>query len=362
MVQLVRSANTLAASHGKVVLGAKLRVLDRKNWPAPPLVPSPAPAPPPWRPQIYLVEEFQLVTVGGDLGVMPDVVGSVNVMPNSTKKTYLKTRRSQKIEGTFSTSAIESHDSVASRALSDSVRNSNSNTHAKETFDYEMDGSMEAEAGWGPVSASASGSVSAETSSTGVHDTFRAAVDTAVDSQVAESESRHAQQEMSVSSAQSAETSTESVEEYVLTNPSDQAQNFYFQKVSQERISALCLVGVTLRLVNGATRKIEDYPLSQLDAMLKKAIAAEHIDEIRAGILQHLSTVYDYNDEPRTFVETVDRGGSPMLRIVKDLKTVITVPRSDGQDRTFQVPGIAIQSDVRLMPTGQLAVARGVAA
>lgn len=346
-------------SQAKVALGSRARFkLDRY---VPHTDPKPAPAPAAWKPQIYLVEEFQLVTVGGDLGVMPVVVASVNVMPNSTKKTYLKIKKSQHVEGTFSSSAVESQDSVAAKALSDSVRNSASNTHSRETFDYEMEGSMEAEASWGPGGASTSGSIAAETSSTGVHDTFRDAVDTAVDSQVSQSESRHAQSETSVSSTQSTDTSTETSEEYILKNDTNEAKNFYFQKVSQERITALCLVDAKIRLVNGATRKIEDYPLSQIDTVLAKAIAAEHRDEVRQGILQHLTTVYNYDDEPMTFVETIDRGGTPMLRVVKDLKTTIRIPRSDGQDRTVVVPGIAIQSDVRLLPTGQLAIARGVA-
>lgn len=374
----VISLRKLSSSQAKLPLisqTAKVR-LGRPNLfherypirePAPPVPPSPAPPAPltpalsAWKPQIYLVEEFQLVTVGGDLGVMPTVVASVNVMPNTTIKKYLTTKKSQRVEGTFSSSAVESQDSVAAKALSDSVRSSTSSASSRETFDYEMEGSMEAEASWQPLGGSASGSVTAKTSSTGVHDTFRAAVDTAVDSQVSQSESRHAQSETRVTSTQSTDTSTESSEEYVLANDTNQAQNFYFQKVSQERITALCLVDAKVRLINGSTRRIEDYPLSQIDAVLGKAIAPEHREEVKQGILQHLTTVYNYEDEPMTFLETIDRGGVPMIRVVKDLRTTIKIPRSDGQDRTVVVPGIAIQSDVRLLPTGQLAIARGVA-
>lgn len=351
-----------SVGQAKRTLGANaLRILKRRD-PAPAFTPPPSATPLKAEPGIYIIEEFQLVTLGGDLGVMPSPIASFTAPPHSTKKTYLKIKKIQKVEGTVTSSAVESSDTAAANALSNSIRNSTSNTHSRETFDYEMDGSMEAEASWGPGGASTSGSVQAQTSSTGVHDTFRQAADSAVDQQVAQSESRHSQQETSVSSTQSSETSTESVEEFVLSNTTDQAQNFFFHRISQERVTALCLTEARLGLANAATRRIEEFPLSQIDVMLEKAIVPEHRQALKDGLLQFLSTVYDYNDEPKTFVESVDRGGVPSLRIVKDLKTEIVVPRSDGRDRSFFVPGVAIQSEVRLLPTGQIAITRGVSA
>lgn len=332
--------------------------------------PRPAPAPAPEKipevvltqPAIFIVQEFRLVTVGGDIGIMPDPVGSVMVLPGSEKKTYLRKKIVKRVEGSTTSSVVESMDRTAANSISDSVRNSASSNRSQDTFDYSMEASFEGEVSWGLGSGSMEASAQAQTSSTAVHDSYKQAVDSSLDRQVAESQSFHSQQEVTVSSNSSTESTEESVEEFKLVNTSAKAQNFLFCKLAQERITALCLVDARLQLYDARQKQYLDFPLSQLDVVLERAVVAEHRPQVRAAILKNLATVYDHEDEPRTFVESIDRGGVDALRVVRDLRTVIKLARGDDSAKHITVPGIAIQHEVRLLPTGQLGVVRGVAA
>src|SRR5689334_21522099 len=73
--------------------------------------PNPAPVAAPARgPALYIIEEYELVTVPGDFGVTRNVVSTLNIPGGGKKTLFFKTVRSETKSGTISETVLESQD------------------------------------------------------------------------------------------------------------------------------------------------------------------------------------------------------------------------------------------------------------
>ncbi len=174
----------------------------------------------------------------------------------------------------MASSALESESSAASDSLSKLVKDDSVEEGGKDTFDYGLKSSFHAEGSIGLTDAEADASLNAETHSVGVREGFRNAVGSAVNSQRSATQSALSEQQVSEAVDKNDKTENEQIETLEIDNRGNPSSRTYgIFRLGIEKLSALCLVGAKLGFYNGATGKLEYYPLPTMDDLLSKAIA-----------------------------------------------------------------------------------------
>ena len=125
--------------------------------------------------------------------------------------------------------------------------------------------------------------------------------------------------------------------------------NFVFRQMNQEFISILHLVDVRVGFFNGFAESRREVALHDLDSLLDEVIVNDPAVKlgVRETILGELQTIFDYQDEVQSAIESKDLpGGGSYLRVRKDFKTPVTV-----DDFSVNVLGIPVRVDTRVMRT-----------
>ncbi len=339
--------------------------------------PAPVPSSPPTpatpagateHPAIAIIEEYQLTTATGDIGVSRSIGGVLNVAPRSKKTVWVRSKHSSASSSSLTSSVLESREKAVSKDLSNAVRNSAEQSGSKSHSDWQFDASFHAEAEIGFGSGSVDAEAHAKGASNEVRDSYRNAVDSAVSEQVSATESSRNQTARTSESEVKDVKEDESVETFELNNlDSEDVLSMMLCQLSVERLTALSLVNVKLGFFDAAAKRFEITPLSGLTTLLERVIPdTAHRASVRAVIVSMLENVFDYHDEARKLIEKrMLEGGTGdrafYYRVVPDLRTDVQVLRTNGSAATFTVPGIAIKSRYSVTPIPYFGMVRGTA-
>jgi hypothetical protein len=325
-----------------------------------PAPPKPAPVPTLIYPALYIIEEYQLITVPGDVGVTRNVVGTINITGNSRKTIYVRTKRAEAKSGTISQTVFESRDQSVSKNLSQSISSSSEQSQSRDQSNFKFDASFHGEVDVGLTGGSADADAHASTDSREVRDAFKDAVAKATNDQIASTAEFRTQTSASVSESQTTVSEGESIETFEIDNTNNpQAQNYLLCQLAIERLTALCLVNAKVGFFDASTGQSVLRPLSGLISLVNGVVVAEHQHEVLDALLKQMTTVFDYQDQPRTFVRKADSGAGELFQVVPNLTTEIKLSRPDGSARSFTVPGIATKIYDNILPIPQIGLARG---
>jgi hypothetical protein len=330
-------------------------------------LPVPTPAPPPappaapavtLTPALFIVEEYQLLTVPGDIGVTRNVVGTINIPGNAKKTMFVKTKHVVASSGTITQTALESQDQAVSSNLGQSISSSAEQSHSSDQTGFKFDASFHGEVS--VIDDSADADVHASGSSKEVRDAYQDSVSRAVSEQVGSTAAFRKQEATSVSESNSTTTEGESIETFEIDNThSDHAENYLLCQLAVERLSALCLVGAKIGFRDGRTGDTMLRPLSGLKSLVNDVVLPEHREQVIAAITKQLTTVFDYQDKARTFVRKTASNAGELFQVVPDLTTEVKLVRPDGTKKTFTVPGIALAVYDHVLPIPQVGLAKG---
>ena len=104
--------------HFSTASAALLQEIEKQHQSAPPPAPAPSPVPAPTREaSLYIIEEYQLFTISGDLGVKHDPIGTLSIPGNSKKTAFVKTSRIQTNQSNISTTILESQEEAITQNI-----------------------------------------------------------------------------------------------------------------------------------------------------------------------------------------------------------------------------------------------------
>jgi hypothetical protein len=330
--------------------------------PSPVVAPPPAAAPLPMatEPALFIVEEFQLYTVNGDVGFLLPQVDVITVLGNETKTTHVRKTVTESFERSFSHSALEAASEASSKAFSEDMRSASNSAGSTDTFDYRLDSTVHMEGELGLNSVEGNARLNAKTSSTAVHNEVAEAAEHAVAKHALSTKSATSEQRVAVTNNVAGMTSEERAETVTIDNSNNAAAiNYAICRLGIEKVTALCLTDVKLAVYDARSHRTNVVKLAEMDSMLEQVIAddgkrAQLRDKLLAWLLR---PVFDCNSDPRKMVEMRSLENTDFPAMPADLITTISMPRSDGEARAIQVPGIAISKKYQILPTNSFGAA-----
>ncbi len=313
-------------------------------------VPSP---PPTVRPQLLLVEEYQLSSFLGSYGV-GRVVKTFSLLPGektkltirTASKTAISTKQSQSILDSYSTeSANEFESSLAEEKSKQSSSSDELSYHAS----VQASGSW----GWG----SASGEAGFEGSTNSAREEFAKSVSNATAKHAAKaSANRNVQIDTTSETTRSLEESNEIVREIENINVG-RTLNFVFCQMNQEMITLLHLVDVRIGYTDGIG-PVREVALYELPELLESVVNEDYRQDVAATIVREISAIRDYtgnsdlspmgaNATKKGFIVKVGTAGtdhSHRCAVNRDFTSTFIVATEKNKSSGFTVPGVIISA------------------
>jgi hypothetical protein len=321
-----------------------------------------APAAPPAAPEVpksalpalFIIEEFSVYTVNGQMGVMLPPVDTIPIFAHEKKTKWVHRTVSETLRRTLQSSALESSSKTASQALSKAVSEASSSGSSQDSSSFDLDSSVHVRGDVGLNVAHGDGHLKVKSNSLGVHEEACNSIDTAVDEQASATQTAVFQSTVSISEDSTRTSSLEEIDEIIIDNSTvSHSINYGLCRLAVEKVTATCLTGVKIGLYRPGEQRTSVYSLPQLDDLLEEAIGDDdNRSKLKQKIIDWLSRpVFDCNDDARKLIEHVDQEGLSFIRFPQHVQTRITLPRSNGEDHVVSVPGIALRAKERVIPT-----------
>ncbi len=346
------------------------------------LKPRPRPSPN-IQPKILFYEKLQVSSFLGNYGA-GRVIKTFSLLPGEKTKLFVRSfDKTKTVEGTTVNVGSSILDSVTEEAAVDFEHSIQSETSSKFT-ETEADiltsqqsssskqGEGRAKVLWGLVDAGGGGASSSSQSQTGEWGTRQAREEFAKSvSNALFKHSSRASSKRNVEINTSSETSTtstqisesESTIERTIENVNvSRTLNFVFRQMVQEFISAIHLIDVKIALYDESSGPYAQYAIHELDQFLDDYVSDDDAarNTVRDGIIRELFFIFNYQDEPRQFLEQASldypTGASnaagvefperlDYLRVNKSLRERL-------EDREFiEVPGVILNENTITMRT-----------
>jgi len=301
------------------------------------------PAPEDLRPQLFLVEQYQLASFRGDLA-RDDLVDSISLSPGGsmTYKVIIKKRTSTSNE--LTSTVLDSQDREAVDNFNKQLKDTADKRSGTNNYDYGFDGSFHGEASVEIGGGSADAQVHARGSTNEVRQDFAESTTSAIDSQVSETNRSRKQSIETGREDTQTDEQTESVKEKTAQNPTAQPVNVGIFLLKEEFVSVLSLVDVEIAYRNGDPNQDRQVPLRKLGELLDAVVERpEDRKEIAATINALLQGIADYQDEIRSIVKPDPSSPFGFSRDAQ-LRSEYRLLKSDGTlRRIFSVKGIPIR-------------------
>ena len=270
------------------------------------------PPPPKPRPRLYLIEEYRICSYLTDYGA-GKTVSAISLLPGEERTMTLRTYRdsestkteTENILDSFSQeSADEFEELIESESgFSSNTSSSQSNTTAGETglsVGVDLFGLVELGVG-GEIESS--GTKEASISQDTYVDTLSRAL-----SKHVEQSSYKREVEVNTTTSQSVSEGEEESVVRVLKNINlSRVLNFVIRQLLQKYVTITYLHSVRVVFSNGYAESITPMELYALDEVLPRFISEKHLKEAKAEILKPYCTVFNYRQQPKRFIEKVDR-------------------------------------------------------
>lgn len=301
-------------------------------------------APPPkLRPQLFLVEQYKLVSFKGDLA-RDDMISSFSLSPNSEFTYTLITKTSTTSGNELTTTVMESQDTTAATQFNQSMKDSADSKYGKDSTNYQLDANFHGEAQMGLGGGSADAQLNVKGGCQDVRDELAKSAESAVDSQISSTNQYRTQQAVSGTQSNETTSSTEIRTEKKTHNDTPNPINIGVFQLKEETISLLCLVDVSIAFRNTDPSQNRVVPVREIDALLNAVIASE--DErklLKNQIRGTLETIRNYLDDPCSLV-VPDEQDPENFTINRKLESVYDLRSADGSVRRKLVaPGIIIK-------------------
>ena len=295
------------------------------------------------KPQLFLVETYQISTFHGGL-VQGDMVGTLPAMPPHTKmisKLIINKMTSSDIAQ--SSTVMDDQTSQSNDSFNQKVQDSSDAKTAGEHYDYGMQGSFHGEGQVGFGSASADANVQVAGSTNDVRQEMAQSVGHAIDSQVSQANQVRKQQMTVGSSETKIDETTQTEVDIERTNDSDQVINLGVFQLKQKLVTILSLVDVQVAFRNTDSNNDKTAKLFELDSLLEEVIAASKDRAVvKSQIKTVLASIRDYMDESRSILAQ-DPTRPDTLVVNKRLTSVYELKNRDGTTRkVLSVPGIIV--------------------
>ncbi|RWX69100.1 hypothetical protein EN780_07230 [Mesorhizobium sp. M4B.F.Ca.ET.089.01.1.1] len=306
-------------------------------------------APTDLRPQLFLVEHYQLASFRGDLA-RDDMVGSVSLSPGGsmTYKLIVKKKTSKSTE--LTSTVMDSQDQEAKSNFNKQIKDTADARFGRNNYNYGFDGSFHGEASVGFGEGSADAQVHARGATNEVREEFAESTASAIDTQVSEANRVRQQRMVTGTASTQTDEETESVMEKTAQNPTARPVNVGIFLIKEEFVSLLSLVDVEIAFRNGDPNKDRLVPLRKLGELLDAVIdRPEDRTEIATSIKDILQGIVDYQDKVRSIVK-VDPSSPSGFSRDGQVKSEYQLRKSDGSvRRTLSVPGILIRDYRRFL-------------
>lgn len=258
------------------------------------------------KPEIFLIEEFEMKSVLGDYGA-GKVIKTMNFGPNEERTITVSSYKKRESTRSFSKNVLDSYSEESAEELESLVENEGtSNTSNTTSVIKSAEVSAEVSGGFGSIGkASASGSASASSSANSSREEMARQLSTAMDKHTAKSS---ANREIEINDT-TTETVSEGSEEStvrILKNPNFKTLNLVMRQMEQEYISAIILKNVKIGFCNGTKESIRYAKLYEIDQLLDDVIIKEeHKEKIKCDIITSLMRVRDMKGDVHEFIEQV---------------------------------------------------------
>jgi hypothetical protein len=295
------------------------------------------------KPQLFLVETYQLSTFKGGL-ILGDNVGTLQPMTPHTKSTSkLITTKMTSEDITQSSTVMDDQTEQSNQSFNQAVQDSSDAKSGSEHYDYGMQASFHGEAQMGFGGGSADANVQAAGSTNDVRQEVSQSVGHAIDSQVGQANQRRKQQVTVGGSETKVDETTQTEVDIERTNDSDQVLNLGVFQLKQELVMVLSLVDVQVAFRNTDSKSDRMVKLFDLDSLLEEVIAApKDRAVIKSQIKTVLEDIRDYMDESKSIL-VQDPTRPDVLVVNKRLTSTYELKNRDGSIRKIiSVPGIIV--------------------
>jgi hypothetical protein len=315
------------------------------------------------RPRLLLVETYRLSSYLGAYGA-GRTIKTFSLLPGEKTKISVKTYTKRETDSKMASSILDSFTEESSNDFEQSLYAEQSNTEKyAENFEYHTE--AEASCDWGFGSAKVSGGVKGGSNS--AREEFAKNVSNATSKHTAKASAKRDVQIDTSYQVKEESGSETSIEREIQNINLSRTLNFVFRQMNQEFITLLHLVDIRVAYFNGFTESRREVPLPELDSLLDAVIVdgpssdrdfhgKTRRQEIRAKIIEQLSSICDYQDHMHTFVTEVlfnDAGGNPIPHsgYLRTLKDKVHVYQDEATATEIKVPGIILSAKKYTMRT-----------
>ena len=297
------------------------------------------------RPQLFLVERYQLLTFRGDLA-RDEQIGNIPAVEPHTTVTYkIITKKAVHEANTLTSTVLDSQDQRAVTALNQSTKQSADSKAGNNHYDYQMDANFHGEGSIGFGSGTADADVHAKGSTNEVRNEFAESTASAIDSQVSQVNEVRRERISTATGSVEIDEQTETAVEKTTTNETSQIVNIGIFQVKEEHFALLSLVVVEFGFTNGDATINRTVPLTRIDSVLNEVVARDEDKKfIKKQIRTALQYIRDYQGDPKSIIvkDPLDKNG---IMINTRLESKYQLRKPDGSlRRTVVAPGIIIKA------------------
>ncbi|QBR92277.1 hypothetical protein [Nocardioides euryhalodurans] len=302
------------------------------------------PVPPQPDPHLYLVETLRMTSFLGDYGA-GRIVKTFTLLPGEVTKISVKTYRQRESTRKDASSVLDSLTQESATDLEKSLTTEQSDQRSfQQTKEYYAD--AEASAGWGWGSASVKAGVKGSTNAAREESVKNV-------SNATEKHSARASAKREVEINTSYEVTDKEGEELATERQVENINlsrtlNFVFRQMNQEFVTFLHLTDVRIGYFDGHGSSRREYPLSGLEQLLAEVVDPAHRGPVRDVILEQLSAVRNRDGVPIDVVDEVEVTPGDVYR---RFDTELTAGFTDERGRSYEVPGVLLKVDRRVMRT-----------
>jgi hypothetical protein len=315
----------------------------------------------PPQPRLLLVEHYRLSSYLGAYGA-GRTIKTFTLLPGEKTRISVKTYTRQEKNVSNASSILDSFDQASSEDFEKSVQQEQSDkTNSSKSLSYYVDAEVSANWGWGNASVKAG----VKGGSNSAREEFSKNISNATSKHAARASAKRDVQVNTTTEVKEQSGEETSTEREIQNINVSRTLNFVFRQMNQEFITILHLVDVRVAYFDGTAETKREVPLTALQSLLDQYVNESEHETVRQAIMEELSYVFDYQDNPHALIEKrtllKDPTGSETpeniltsyFRVRKNMNSVY----KDGATGTeITVPGIIMAAEKNVMRTDGIIV------
>jgi hypothetical protein len=310
-------------------------------------------------PQLFLVENYQLVTYAGP-SKAGRLVQTVSILGRSKLSVILVTEVTETSSTAIHQTLLQSQDDAVVKNFDDQMKTQNEQSGSHEKYDYHLDASFHGDAS---ATSLTGGEVNANLKAQGgtndVRDSFAKAASRTIQSQINTTSSQVTQQVYSGDQKYERTSRTLRTEEQTIDNTSSDKKLVYeYHEQLQMYLTLLVLCEEHIAFVDGHTPPTM-VNINQMDSLLSKHIPKQQDrDDVRQLIIGELMTIDDYQGTPTTVLKEVSlptpSNGQPGVKVYQFDPILKSTYTPVGTQQAIVANGLVKSGQTWIVPTDTL--------